>query len=180
MVEYAVVNDYNVAVVPKAVSDVHAAMIEPAAVAVYAADRGGETSGSTVLISGLGPIGALTLLAVRAAGAAVIFVSEPKCLSPRSGKAASAGCDLPRSTKDDVPAFIRAHTGEGVGVDVAIECERAGRGLEARSIASFANSGHTQEATVVDLSERDDEVIGIVNPSHAKSVVAQTRQRRLG
>ncbi len=77
MAEYAVVNDYNVAVVPKGVSDVQAAMIEPAAVAVYAVDRGGVTSGSTVLVSGLGPIGALTLLAVRAAGAAVIFVSEP-------------------------------------------------------------------------------------------------------
>lgn len=44
-------------------------MSEPAAVAVYAADRGDVTSGSTVLISGLGPIGALTSLAVRAADA---------------------------------------------------------------------------------------------------------------
>ena len=77
MSELAVVNDYNVAVVPDGVSDVQAAMIEPAAVAIYAVDRGQVTSGSTVLVSGIGPIGALTLLAARAAGAAVIFVSEP-------------------------------------------------------------------------------------------------------
>ena len=122
MSEYAVVNDYNLAVVPKGVSDVQAAMIEPAAVAVYAADRGGVTSGSTVLISGLGPIGALTLLAVEAAGAAVIFVSEPNAYRRNLAKqlVPSAICLDP--TKDNVPAFIKDHTEEGVGVDVAIEC----------------------------------------------------------
>lgn len=41
MGELAVVNDYNLAVVPNGVSDIQAVMIEPAAVAVYAADRGG-------------------------------------------------------------------------------------------------------------------------------------------
>lgn len=122
MAEYAVVNDYNVAVVPKGVSDVQAAMIEPAAVAVYAADRGGVTSGSTVLVSGLGPIGALTLLAVKAAGAAVIFVSEPNAYRRSLAKqlVPSAICLDP--TKDDVATFIREHAEEGVGVDVAIEC----------------------------------------------------------
>ena len=59
MGELAVVNDYNVALLPKAVSDIQGAMIEPAAVAVYAVDRGGVQSGSTVLVSGVGPIGAL-------------------------------------------------------------------------------------------------------------------------
>lgn len=127
MAEYAVVNDYNVAVVPEGVSDIQAAMIEPAAVAVYAADRGGVTSGSTVLVSGLGPIGALTLLAVKAAGAAVIFVSEPNAYRRNLAKqlVPSAICLDP--TKEDVAAVIREHTEEGVGVDVAIECV----GLEA-------------------------------------------------
>ena len=70
MGELAVVNDYNVAVLPKGVSDIQGAMIEPAAVAVYAVDRGNVRSGDTVLVSGVGPIGALTLLAAKAAGAA--------------------------------------------------------------------------------------------------------------
>ena len=52
-------------------------MIEPAAVALYAVDRGGVQAGSTVLICGAGPIGALTILCAHAAGAAKIFVSEP-------------------------------------------------------------------------------------------------------
>ena len=122
MAEYAVVNDYNVAVVPQGVSDVQAAMIEPAAVAVYAVDRGGVTSGSTVLVSGLGPIGALTLLAARAAGAAVIFVSEPNAYRRTLAKqlVPSAICLDP--AKDDVVQFIKDSTEEGVGVDVALEC----------------------------------------------------------
>lgn len=122
MGEYAVVNDYNVAVVPKGVSDVQAAMIEPAAVAVYAAVRGGVTSGSTVLVSGIGPIGALTLLAVRAAGAAQIFVSEPNAYRRNLAKQLVPDAILLDPTKDDVPKFIKENTEEGVGVDVALEC----------------------------------------------------------
>jgi (R,R)-butanediol dehydrogenase/meso-butanediol dehydrogenase/diacetyl reductase len=45
MGELAIVNDYNVAVLPKGVSDIQGAMIEPAAVAVYAVDRGNVRSG---------------------------------------------------------------------------------------------------------------------------------------
>ena len=44
MGELAIVNDYNVVPVPKGVSDVQAAMIEPAAVAIYGTDRGGVTA----------------------------------------------------------------------------------------------------------------------------------------
>jgi (R,R)-butanediol dehydrogenase/meso-butanediol dehydrogenase/diacetyl reductase len=127
MSEFAVVNDYNVALVPKGVTDVQAAMIEPAAVAVYAVDRGGVQSGSTVLVSGVGPIGALTVLAVKAAGAGQIFVSEPNAYRRNLAKqlVPSAICLDP--TIDDVPAYIKEHTEEHVGVDVAIECV----GLEA-------------------------------------------------
>lgn len=127
MGELAVLNDYNVCPVPKGVSDEQAAMIEPAAVAIYAVDRGGVQSGSTVLVSGVGPIGALTLLAAHAAGAATIFVSEP---NPNRLKLArqlvpSAICVDP--TKENLLEIIRDNTEEGVGVDVAIECV----GLEA-------------------------------------------------
>lgn len=143
MSELAVVNDYNVAVVPKGVSDVQAAMIEPAAVAVYAADRGGVTSGSTVLISGLGPIGALTLLAVRAAGAAVVFVSEPNAYRRNLAKQLVPDAICLDPTREDVAAYIKAHTEEGVGVDVAIECV----GLEA-SLNSCAASVRRQGKVV--------------------------------
>ena len=127
MGELAVVNDYNVAVLPKGVSDIQGAMIEPAAVAVYAADRGGVTSGSTVLVSGVGPIGALTLLAVKAAGAAQIFVSEPNAFRRKMAKDLVPEAIVIDPTKENVAEKIHDMTEERVGVDVAIECV----GLEA-------------------------------------------------
>ncbi len=127
MSEWAVVNDYNLAVVPKGVTDIQAAMIEPAAVAVYAADRGGVQSGSTVLISGLGPIGALTLLAVKAAGAGQIFVSEPNAFRRKMAKELVPAAIVLDPITQDVVEEIKAQTEDHVGVDVAIECV----GLEA-------------------------------------------------
>ncbi|WP_310380330.1 2,3-butanediol dehydrogenase [Rhizobium sp. 1399] len=122
MGERAVVNGYNVFPVPDSVSDVQAAMIEPAAVALYGVDRGRVTSGSSVLVSGVGPIGALVLLATKAAGATTIFVSE---LNPNRRALAKtlvpeAIVFDPRET--DTEALLRSHTEEGVGVDVALEC----------------------------------------------------------
>ena len=77
MAEKAVIKDYNAQPIPDGITDEQAAMIEPAAVALYGVDRGGVAAGSTVLVSGAGPIGALTVLAAKAAGASVIIVSEP-------------------------------------------------------------------------------------------------------
>jgi (R,R)-butanediol dehydrogenase / meso-butanediol dehydrogenase / diacetyl reductase len=127
MGELAVVNDYNAVPVPDTVSDRQAAMIEPAAVAMYAVDRGGVQPGSAVLVSGVGPIGALVLLCARAAGASLIVVSEPN--PHRRAKARELVPDAvildPKS--DDIAATIRGLTEDGVGVDVALECV----GLEA-------------------------------------------------
>ena len=44
-------------------------MAEPLAVALHAARRAGSLMGSRVLVSGSGPIGALTAIAARRAGA---------------------------------------------------------------------------------------------------------------
>ncbi len=77
MAEQATIKDYNAQPIPDNLTDEQGAMIEPAAVAMYGVDRGGVTAGSTVLVSGAGPIGALTILAAKAAGASLIIVSEP-------------------------------------------------------------------------------------------------------
>lgn len=135
MGELAVLNGYNVVPVPPGVSDVQAAMIEPAAVAVYAVDRGGVQSGSTVLVSGAGPIGALTLLAVKAAGASQIFVSEPNPNRLAKAKELVPECIAINPMIQDVTAVIRELTDEHVGVDVAIECV----GLEASLNACAAS-----------------------------------------
>lgn len=122
MAEWALLNDYNVEVIPDEMSDEEAALVEPAAVAVYACDRGGVTAGASVLVTGAGPIGALTLLAAKAAGAVQLFVSDPN-----EARLAFAREILPEvitinPTKESVGDVIRAATEGGVGCDVAIEC----------------------------------------------------------
>jgi (R,R)-butanediol dehydrogenase/meso-butanediol dehydrogenase/diacetyl reductase len=67
---------YNVQKFPDGLSDEEAALIEPAAVAVHSCDRGGVRVGNSVLVTGAGPIGLLTLLAARAAGATTLFLSD--------------------------------------------------------------------------------------------------------
>jgi L-idonate 5-dehydrogenase len=53
-----------------------AAMAEPFAVALHATRRAGALIGKRVLVSGSGPIGALTAIAARRAGAAEIVVTD--------------------------------------------------------------------------------------------------------
>lgn len=122
MAEYSIVNDYNVFVMPDAVSDEQAALVEPTAVVVYAADRGGVRPGSSVLVTGAGPIGQLQVLAARAAGASRIFLSDTN--DNRLAMARQILPDVitlnPRS--DDVPAAVRDQTDGGMGADVALEC----------------------------------------------------------
>ena len=77
MGELAVINDYNANRIPDNVTDEQGALVEPTAVALYGVDRAKVTGGSTVLVTGAGPIGALVVLICNAFGAAKIFVSEP-------------------------------------------------------------------------------------------------------
>jgi (R,R)-butanediol dehydrogenase / meso-butanediol dehydrogenase / diacetyl reductase len=121
MGEYAMVPEQNTVRLPASVSDEQGACLEPSAVAVNAIDNAGVTAGSTVLITGAGPIGALTALAARAAGAAKIFVYEP---SPgrRARLQAFEGISVSGASPDELLAAIAADTDSGVGVDAAIEC----------------------------------------------------------
>src|SRR6476660_6583005 len=77
MGQLAVINDYNANLIQDNVTDEQGALVEPTAVALYSVDRSKVTGGSTVLVTGAGPIGALVVLICSAVGASKIFVSEP-------------------------------------------------------------------------------------------------------
>ncbi|HMQ92870.1 MAG TPA: L-idonate 5-dehydrogenase [Amaricoccus sp.] len=62
--------------VPVEASPDLAALCEPFAVCLHAAARAGSLLGARVLVSGSGPIGCLTVLAARLAGAAEIVVTD--------------------------------------------------------------------------------------------------------
>ncbi len=122
MAERALLNDYNIVKIPDDLPDEAVALIEPTAVAVYACDRGGVFAGSSVLVTGAGPIGVLTLMAARAAGAVRLFVSDPNETRLALVRDLLPDVVTLNPTKASVGDEVRAATEGGVGCDVAIEC----------------------------------------------------------
>jgi (R,R)-butanediol dehydrogenase/meso-butanediol dehydrogenase/diacetyl reductase len=121
MGEFAMVPEQNVVKLPDTVSDEQGALLEPAAVAVNAIDYAGIASGSTVLVTGAGPIGALAALAARAAGATNIFVYEPNA-GRRARLEVIEGLSVFGGTREELLQAIADQTDSGVGVDASIEC----------------------------------------------------------
>jgi len=156
-----VVQEQQVSVLPPEVDNVQGALIEPAAVAAYGVDQTGMGAGDTILITGAGPIGALSALYAQAGGASKVIVSEPNARR-RALAEALGGVTVVDPTATDVPAFVRDLT-NGVGVDVAAECSGSEPGLNA-ALASVRSAGtvtqvglHVKPAAIdpMALSNRD-------------------------
>jgi (R,R)-butanediol dehydrogenase/meso-butanediol dehydrogenase/diacetyl reductase len=128
MAALAVVSEYQIAVLPDELSYRQGALIEPAAVAEYGVQRGRVRPGDSVLIAGAGPIGALAVLAARAAGAGAVYLSEPNATRAQSALHLGA-TELFDPTATSLPDELRERT-RGVGVDVAIECAGNARALQ--------------------------------------------------
>jgi (R,R)-butanediol dehydrogenase/meso-butanediol dehydrogenase/diacetyl reductase len=120
MAELATVAEYQVVRLPDGVTYRQGALIEPTAVAAYGVERAGVSPGDRVLVTGAGPIGALAALCARAAGASAVYVSEPNPARRARAEALEVATVLD-STSTDVPGYLREQ-GDGLGVDVAIEC----------------------------------------------------------
>lgn len=108
---------------PEALALDEGAMIEPLAVGMWAATRGGVRPGDTVAVLGAGPIGLTTLQATLAHGATRVIVSD---LVPMRRELAErlGATDLIDAADPDAEARIMELTG-GRGVDVAFECAGA-------------------------------------------------------
>jgi 2-desacetyl-2-hydroxyethyl bacteriochlorophyllide A dehydrogenase len=87
--EYVRVDESQLVRVPAAVSLREAALTEPLAVALHGITLSGVGPGERVLVTGAGPIGALTLAVLRARGVSDVVVSEPR--PPRREIAAKLG-----------------------------------------------------------------------------------------
>lgn len=111
-----------------------AAFSEPLAVCLHAVKRGGDLKGRSVLVIGAGPIGLLTMLAARAAGATSLAVADlaaaPLALANRLG--AQEILDL----SADADALKR----QGAAYDVVFEASGAPAGL-ASAIGAAKRSG---------------------------------------
>jgi L-iditol 2-dehydrogenase len=124
--------------VPDSVSDELAALTEPMAIAVTGAlERGRACPGDTVVITGAGPIGLLSLAAVKAAGAGKVFVlgtGADEAL--RFPAAKSLGADrIINVMNTDAVAEIMAET-DGAGADHVIEASGSAAGVNTAAEAA--------------------------------------------
>ena len=115
--EYVVVDDFLVHALPEGVSLEEGALVEPTAVAVQAVRESKIKVGDTVAVYGVGPIGLLTIMAAKAAGAARIVAVDVS--KERLEKAKEVGAThIINSLEEDATETIKAAYG---AVDVAYE-----------------------------------------------------------
>lgn len=96
-----------------------AAMAEPLAVTLHATTRAGGLLGKRVLVTGCGPIGVLSILAARRAGAAEIVATDLSAFT--LALAARVGADRVINTGED-PDALSAYTADKGHFDVLYEC----------------------------------------------------------
>ncbi len=117
--EYVVAPAWNLVRVPAAVPLDHAALTEPASVALHALRRFGVAAGDRVAILGAGPIGLLLAQWARALGAGRVFLFD--LVAEKLAAARELGfADTINSSECDPVERALAET-EGVGVDLVVE-----------------------------------------------------------
>lgn len=156
--------------VPDEISDIEAALVEPATVTFHAVRRVAAEVGVIVVVQGAGPIGLLTAQHARNAGAGRIIISEPSV--PRRAVATKLGFsdvvapDALRSVLDEIS--------QGLGADVVYECTGVASLLQptaelVRRGGMLALLGYPlQESTVsyADWQSRELTVIGSLAYNH--------------
>lgn len=105
-----------------------AAMAEPLAVVLHAAKRAGDLLGKHVLVTGCGPIGMLSVLVARAAGAARITATDVAPFTLQ--KAREIGADDVHNVAE-MPDALMAYADDKGSIDVHFECSGVASALSA-------------------------------------------------
>lgn len=100
--------------VPAGVEPRLAALVEPLAVAVHSVANSGLAAGDTVAVFGAGPVGVLTALVARHAGAGEVIVSDPNAW--RLDVARTLGFAVVPAGSTPVAAVLERTGGEGADV----------------------------------------------------------------
>lgn len=122
MAEFSLLPELNVVKIPDTMTSDEAALVEPTAVSVYACDRAGVRAGSSVLVTGAGPIGILTALSAAAAGATRVFITDLNTHRLERAVEIMPSCIAIDPSTQNVADTIRSSTEGGFGCDIAIEC----------------------------------------------------------
>ena len=126
----------NFAPIPANLSFDAATLAEPLAIAIHSLRLASISANETIAVIGAGPIGLLTIAALRAANAGRIWAIEP--LAHRRELARAMGADVVLEPQEAVAEILRA-TGQR-GVDCAIDCA-AGADTVPQAIQLTRNAG---------------------------------------
>jgi L-iditol 2-dehydrogenase len=126
----------NFIAIPAFMSFEEATLAEPLAIALHSLGLASIRPGETVAVIGAGPIGLMTVAALRATNAARIWVVEP--LAHRRELARGIGADVALEPAEAVAEILR-DTGQR-GVDCAIDCA-AGELTTGQAIQLTRNAG---------------------------------------
>ncbi len=136
---------------PDGLSDIAAALNEPAMVGLHAARISRVRPGDTVVVIGAGPIGLLALQAARLAGASYVYVLEPsagrRAMAMRVG--ATRAFD---GATDDIAAFLAQVT--EAGPEVVFECAGA-RGTLQKAVELVRPGG---QVVLAGVNAEEDEI----------------------
>src|SRR6478735_5837952 len=142
------------------------ALVEPLAVAYHAVRLSKAGPGSTATVYGSGPIGLVTVAALKAKGVEKVIVVEPAGV--RKVKATAAGADhVVDPTDSDVVATVKDLT-DGVGTDVSFECAgfdgalaQAVQGTKGGgTVVNVAIWGHPATVVMNDLVFNEVSIVG--------------------
>lgn len=126
----------NFAPIPSGMSFAEAALAEPLAIALHSLSLASIRADEHVAVIGAGPIGLLTIAALRASNAARIWAIEP--LEHRRELALSVGAHIAVEPESAAQEILR-DTG-GRGVDCAIDCA-AGEHTTDQAVHMTRNAG---------------------------------------
>src|SRR5205823_2867470 len=121
---------------PSGISFDEATLAEPLAIAMHSLSLASIGPGETVAVLGAGPIGLMTIAALRAGGAGKIWAVEP--VAHRREMARSLGADVVLEPAEMVSEIL-SNTGQR-GVDCAIDCA-AGEHTTGQAIQITRNAG---------------------------------------
>jgi L-iditol 2-dehydrogenase len=127
---------HNLIPVPPHVGLKAATLVEPLAVALHSLSFARIEPGETAVVFGAGPIGLLTIAALKLAGAGRVFAVEP--MAHRRDMARAMGADVALSTEDPVREILDGTSNRGV--DVAFDCA-AGADTANQCIKALARAG---------------------------------------
>mmetsp|Transcript_30552 Transcript_30552/g.76670 ORF Transcript_30552/g.76670 Transcript_30552/m.76670 type:complete len:344 (+) Transcript_30552:42-1073(+) len=153
-------------VLPDNVSNEEGALLEPLSVGIHACDRAGVTLGSNVLVLGAGPIGLVTLLAAKAAGASKVVMTDIKI--EKLALASELGAAL--TVKVDDTDLATALKDSGIDIDCSIECSGAAPSISAAirctrngGCVCLVGRGATVDATIplFDAADREVDIKGV-------------------